>query len=385
MKPIFITLLTLISLFANPLRLQDPRLSKPQEEIITQFASIPSQSSHIKIALMMPKKIIGRYSVATIDTVLAYLSARGGEFELEVFDCGDEEEATIQEFYQTIYSQDFHFIIAIFTTKGAYESTKLPLKIPLYIPTVNKSQIDFDSNLTPLLFFGGISYEDQINELLKFQSGTHMIAYNDDSPVGERLSLLLEEKNPQIQEQTITNEIAATFSKSRKTQEELIYQADVFLNTPVVKTGLLLSQIGYFRKKASSYLSTQINYNPSLSILTQQRDRENLYIANSIGESDQKLIEYASLLNSDLKYDWVNYSTALGMEIFYRLIYPESLAYFKESILDNQIQYLVKVYQIDTKGFYEVQPPHREIEEIEEIEGVEGVEEAGEEVELENP
>lgn len=375
-KLLILSLLSLCS-FANPLQFQTPNLSKPQEEIISQFSNISPQNP-LKIALMMPKKIIGRYSVATIDTILAYLSARGKDFEFEVFDCGDEEEQSIQNIYQQIYSQDYQFIIAIFTTKGAYESSKLPLKIPLYIPTVNKTQIDFDPSLSPLLFFGGISYEDQINELLKFQNGTHTIAYNDDSPVGERLSLLLQEKIPQIQEQTITNEIAATFSKSKKTQEELIYQADVFLNTPVVKTGLLLSQIGYFRKKASSFLSTQINYNPSLSILTQQRDRENLYIANSIGESDQKLIEYASLLNSDLKYDWVNYSTALGMEIFYRLIHPESLAYFKENILDNQMQYEVKIYQIDTKGFYEVKAPQREVEEVKS-------EEVGNEEVLENP
>lgn len=377
MKKLLILLLLSFYSFANPLQFQTPNLSKPQEEIISQFSNISPQSP-LKIALMMPKKIIGRYSVATIDTILAYLSARGKDFEFEVFDCGDEEEQSIQNIYQQIYSQDYQFIIAIFTTKGAYESSKLPLKIPLYIPTVNKTQIDFDPSLSPLLFFGGISYEDQINELLKFQSGTHTIAYNDDSPVGERLSLLLQEKIPQIQEQTITNEIAATFSKSKKTQEELIYQADVFLNTPVVKTGLLLSQIGYFRKKASGFLSTQINYNPSLSILTQQRERENLYIASSIGESDQKLIEYASLLNSDLKYDWVNYSTALGMEIFYRLIHPESLAYFKENILDNQMQYQVKIYQIDTKGFYEVKAPQREVEEVV------GEETASEEA-LENP
>lgn len=378
MKKLLILSLFSLCSFANPLQFQTPNLSKPQEEIISQFSNISPQSP-LKIALMMPKKIIGRYSVATIDTILAYLSARGKDFEFEVFDCGDEEEQSIQDTYSKISNNNFNFIIAILTIKGAFESTKLSLTIPLYIPTVNRFQLqNHDTSLTPLLFFGGISYEDQINELLKFQSGTHTIAYNDDSPVGERLSLLLQEKIPQIQEQTITNEIAATFSKSKKTQEELIYQADVFLNTPVVKTGLLLSQIGYFRKKASSFLSTQINYNPSLSILTQQRDRENLYIASSIGESDQKLIEYASLLNSDLKYDWVNYSTALGMEIFYRLIHPESLAYFKENILDNQMQYQVKIYQIDTKGFYEVKAPQREVEEVV------GEETASEEV-LENP
>lgn len=363
MKKYLYPFLFTIPLLANSLQFYLPHFSKPQEEIIAQFTKSTHQES-LKIALVMPKKIIGRYSVATIDTILAYLSARGKEFEFEVFDCGDEEESSIQSTYQQVFSKDYHFMIAIFTTKGAYESTKLPLKIPLYIPTVHQAQIDFTPSLSPLLFFGGINYEDQINELLKLQKGTHTIAYNDDSPVGERLSLILQEKVPQIQEQTITNEIAATFSKDKKNQEELIYQANVFLNTPVVKTGLLLSQIGYFRKKASVFLSTQINYNPSLSILTQQRDRENLYIANSIGVADQKLVEYASLLNSDLKYDWVNYSTALGMEIFYRLIYPESLIYFKENILDNQVQYKVRIYQINSKGFYEIQIPQSQEENL---------------------
>lgn len=340
-------------LFAHRFDFTPPHFSKPQEEVIAQFSQISNRNG-IKIALMMPKKIIGRYSVATIDTILAYLSARGKDFEFEVFDCGDEEESSIRSTYEKIEQNDFQFIVAILTTKGAMESSKLPLKIPLYIPTVNHKQIDFSPAISPLLFFGGISYEDQIHTLLEMRSGTHVIAYNDDSPVGGRLSMILQESVPQLSELTITNEIAATFAKTNKSQEALIENADVFLNTPVVKTGLLLSQIGYFRKKASTFLSTQINYNPSLSILTQQRDRKNLYIASSIGKTDQKLIEYGSLLNSDLKYDWVNYSTAIGMELFYRIIYPESLGYFKEKVVDNQVQYEVRIFQVDTKGFHPI-------------------------------
>ena len=340
-------------LFAQDLKLGTPHFSKPQEELIAQFSQI-SDRSGVKVALMMPKKIIGRYSIATIDTILAYLSARGRDFEFEVFDCGDEEEKSIKSTYEKIEQKGFQFIVAVMTTKGALESSKLALKIPLYIPTVNYKQIPFSPSSSPLLFFGGISYEDQIHTLLELRDGTHVIAYNDDSPVGGRLSMILQESISDLSELTITNEIAATFAKSSKSQEALIENADVFLNTPVVKTGLLLSQIGYFKKKSATFLSTQINYNPSLSILTQQRDRKNLYIASSIGKTDQKLIEYGSLLNSDLKYDWVNYSTAIGMEIFYKLIYPESLDYFKEKILDNQVQYDVRVFQVDTKGFHRV-------------------------------
>lgn len=339
-------------LCAQQLKFQPPHFSKPQEEIIAQFSQIANKNK-IKIALMMPKKIIGRYSVATIDTILAYLCARGINFEFEVFDCGDEEEDSIKRTYEKIEENDFQFIVAIMTAKGATQSSKLQLKIPLYIPTVNHQQID-SSPSSSLLFFGGISYNDQIETLLKITKGTHIIAYNDDSPVGERLSTILQKKVPQITELVITNEVAATFAKSNKSQESQIQDADIFLNTPVVKTGLLLSQIGYFKKKSATFLSTQINYNPSLSILTQQRDRRNLYIANSIGKTDQKLIEYGSLLNSDLKYDWVNYSTAIGMEMFYKIINPDSLSYFKEKVVDNQVQYEVKIFQIDTKGFHPI-------------------------------
>ncbi|WP_051420588.1 hypothetical protein [Helicobacter pametensis] len=351
MKTFFILLFGTL-LLANPLIFHPPKLSSPQEEIIAQFSEEIKHSS-LKIALVMPKKIIGRYSVASIDTIMAYLSARGAEFEFEVFDSGDEEEESIQKVYQEITQHNFQFIIAIFTSKGAYQASKLPLKIPLYIPTVNATQIGFDPSTNPMLFFGGISYKDQIRELLRLHTpDQNIIAYNDDSPVGDRLSNTLLDLIPNIHSQTITNQDAATFSKQARTQEKLINQADVFLNTPVVKSGLLLSQIGYFRKKASKFLSTQINYNPSIIVLTQKRDRKNLFIASSIAQTNQKLIEYGSLLNSDLKFDWVNYSTALGMEMFYRIMFSDSLPYFKETIKNNQIQYTTQIYFIDTKGFF---------------------------------
>lgn len=350
---ILLTPISALMLFAHPFSLPLPKLSSPQQEIIAQFSEEIKHSS-LKIALVMPKKIIGRYSIASIDTMMAYLASRGLEFEFEVFDCENEEEDSLRTIYQKIESENFQFVIGIFTTKGAYEISKIPLKTPIYIPTVNAQQINFTPSINPLLFFGGINYKDQIRELLLLNQGDRIVAYNDDSPVGNRLSIALQELAPEAQEQVITNEVAATFNKQTKIQENLLENADVFLNTPVVKTGLLLSQIGYFKKKASKFLSTQINYNPSIVILTQKRDRENFYVANSIGKSNQKLIEYGSLLNSDLKFDWVNYSTALGLEMFFRLVFPDTLSYFEEKFKDNQIQYQTKIYKIDNKGFFPI-------------------------------
>lgn len=338
-------------MLTHPLAFIAPKLSSPQEEIMSQFSQ-EAKRSPIKIALVMPKKIIGRYSIASVNTIMGYLSARGVDFEFEVFDSGDENETSIQSTLHHIQDQNFHFIIAIFTAKGAYEASKLDLKTPLYIPTVNANQINFSPSNNALLFFGGISYKDQIQELLRLHQNSNILAYNDDSPVGERLSATLKEFVPELQGLTITNEIAATFNKQVDQQNILIDGVDIFLNTPVVKSGLLLSQLRYSRKKISKILSTQINYNPSITILTQKQDRKNLYIASSIGRTNQKLLEYASLLNSDLKFDWVNYSTALGVEMFFRFVFPDTLPFFSETIKDNQIQYQTRIYQIDQKDFF---------------------------------
>lgn len=351
MKRLFFLPFIFAGLMAQQLNFSPPKLSSPQEEIIIQFSKEAKQSP-IKIALVMPKKIIGRYSVASVDTIMGYLSAREVDFEFEVFDSGDESEDSIQSTLDLIQEQRFQFIIAIFTAKGAYETSKLDLKTPVYIPTVNANQIDFSPSDNILLFFGGISYKEQIQELLRLHEVENLLAYNDDSPVGKRLSTTLKTFTPEIQELTITNEIAATFDKQINQQNALIDGVDIFLNTPVVKSGLLLSQLTYSRKKISKILSTQINYNPSITILTQKQDRRNLYIASSIGTTNQKLLEYASLLNSDLKFDWVNYSTALGMEVFFRFIFPDSLPFFDEVIKDNQVQYQTKIYQIDQKDFF---------------------------------
>lgn len=353
MKLIFNLCLTSFFLIAHPFSWIPPKFTSPQNEIIAQFSEEIKHSS-LKIALVMPKKIIGHYSVASIDTMMAYLASRGLDFEFEVFDCENEEQASLQTIYDKIQKEKFQFIIGIFTSKGAYEMSKIPLKIPVYIPTVNAHQIDFIPSSNPLLFFGGISYKDQIKKLLLLTQNHPIISYDDDSPVGERLAMGLRELAPQSQGQVITNEIAATFNKEAKTQEALLENANVFLNTPVVKSGLLLSQIGYFKKKASKFLSTQINYSPSIIILTQKRDRTHLFIANSIGKSDQKLIEYGSLLNSDLKFDWVNYATALGLEMFFRIIFPDSSPYFQEKFQDNQMSYETQIYKIDNKGFYPI-------------------------------
>lgn len=86
--------------------------------------------------------------------------------------------------------------------------------------------------------------------------------------------------------------------------------------------------------------------------MIQRNDRRNLFIANVINRPNQYLVEYASLLGGDLRYDWVNYSTAIGVE---QLILTQlnGRRVFNERVKDSQVEYVNRIYKTDTKRFYE--------------------------------
>lgn len=306
-----------------------------------------AKNSQIKIALLIPKKIVGRYSVASIDTILAYLMTRGGDFDFKVFDSGGESPSDLSETYNKIEQQKYEFVIALLTQAGVenfIESTYV--SIPTYIPTINKNQLINPNRLPSKLYFGGIDYKAQMQTIVTLAGNNSVVEYDDDSPVGLNLSETLDGMDSNIvYKSTISSQEAATFAKNLKDQEDFLQDSVIVLNTPVVKSGLMLSQLGFSKNKPLKILSTQINYNPSLLMLVLPKDRQNLYIINAIGNTNQKLIEYGSLLSSDLRYDWVNYSTAIGVEMFFNFKDPKINKFFSELINDNQVQYINTIYR----------------------------------------
>ncbi|PAF50627.1 hypothetical protein [Helicobacter sp. 13S00477-4] len=305
------------------------------------------KSSKIKIALLVPKKIVGRYSVATIDTILAYLMTRGGDFDFKVFDSGGEEVQDLNEAYGKIEREKYEFVVAILTQAGVENFIQgTYISLPTYIPTVNKNQLQNISKLPPNLYFGGIDYEAQMKIITTLATDNPIVEYDDDSPVGLILGDILDRLDSNVIYKDVVNaQQAATFAKNLKTQEDFLENSVIVLNTPVVKSGLMLSQLGFSKKKPIKILSTQINYNPSILMLVQPKDRENFYVLNAIGNTNQKLIEYGALLSSDLRYDWVNYSTAIGVEMFFDLQDPKINKFFSELIDKHQVQYINTVYR----------------------------------------
>ena len=250
--------------------------------------------------------------------------------------------------------------------------------MPIYIPTMTNKDIRAKSNIV----FGGIDYESQINVLMskidiynsndknedkdnistqpkiinnyerENKGSMAVISYNDDSTLGSYLGKIVKSLNPPIFfEEVITNKIAANFSKNIEANQDILSNSNIFLNTPIVKSGLLLSQLDVSNKKPSKILSTQVNYNPVLLSLVRGNDTSNVIIANSISKTEEKLIEYGMLLSSDLQYDWVNYSTALGMDLFLSDMSKEFSRYFVESFSSNQAIYNINLYKIENGIF----------------------------------
>ena len=154
-------------------------------------------NAKIKLALLMPKKIIGRYSASSIDTILAYLMTRGNDFVFEIFDTGDEKAINLHNAYTKIVQNDYDFVVAILTPNGAQEFVKLDISLPTYIPTINRKQVK-TSSIPKNLIFGGIDYEAQIDLLLSFAGDKPIVAYNDNSVIGRNLGTMLQNKSNKI-------------------------------------------------------------------------------------------------------------------------------------------------------------------------------------------
>ena len=75
-----------------------------------------------------------------------------------------------------------------------------------------------------------------------------------------------------------------------------------------------------------------------------------MIVANSITEHNNILIETNSLLGNDIVYDWINYTTTIGVDYFYTLITNEARTYTTQ-VIDNQMIYNIELLQPSRSKF----------------------------------
>lgn len=305
----------------------------------TLFRVIKDGAISVRIAVLVPQKSIRRYAISTVNAIIAYMLTKDENFELKVFNSIDEEESSILKSLDAIKRENYQYVIAPVTQSGADVLINNSKNLLVYIPTIHQSNYKESSSN---VIFGGIDYQAQIQELMK-HTNEKVAVFSDGSQLSFDLNNIIKDKTQNIVYSEVINNSKIDFKRILKTNTRLD-DSSVFLNTPLVKTSLLASQFRVYERKPYSLLSTQINYNPLLLTLTQYEDRENFYLANSIGETSVKLEETNTLFGHNITYDWVNYSTSIGIDYLYsHYLVPSSAREFKEEIQENQVNYNISI------------------------------------------
>ncbi|MBL0702410.1 MAG: hypothetical protein JJV95_00315 [Sulfurospirillum sp.] len=301
----------------------------------------------IRVALLIPQKSIRRYASTTVNSVLAYLVSKQNSFEVKIFNTNDEKEESILRELKNIKNENFTYVIAPLTSKGATTIINNSSGLLVYMPTVHKKA--FQASGSNILF-GGIDYDEQIDVLLK-HANDRIAYFSDGSTLSKSINNSLLEKNLEIIYSKSLSSSRVNF-KDMLSENTVLNDSSIFLNTPLIKTSLISSQFRVYDIEPYVLLSTQINYNPMLLTLTQYDDRKKFYIANSIGKSTVELRELNSLFEHDIVYDWVNYSTSIGIDYFYSNYFvPSTNRSFSEDIVKNQVQYDISIMQPEENKF----------------------------------
>ncbi|WP_205589734.1 transposase [Helicobacter sp. L8] len=323
----------------------------------------PTQGAVQKVALLVPKDVVGKYSNTAINAILAYLALQEQNFIFKVFDSKKEDPQSLKQAYEEIVQEHFPFVIALLTQNGVLNLiSQTPLSLPTIVPSAHKDQLEKRADLPSALIFGGIDFSQQVSMLVDLSQHRPLVLYNDDSFRGAMLGKSIQDLGaPILYQDTITFKKASTFSHELRTQIPYFKEGVVVLNTPIVKTGLLLSQIGLLSKakRPKMLLSSQINFNLALFMLTQERDRQHFYLTSAIGKINPYLEQYASILGVNLAYDWVGYTSVNALEHMLADTYHIAQRYFSEPLQNKQIVYTNTIYTPKGLGFVPLLLPTR--------------------------
>ncbi|MDD2382716.1 MAG: hypothetical protein PHN18_00850 [Sulfurospirillaceae bacterium] len=305
----------------------------------------------IKIAVLVPQKTIRKYAITSVNSVMSFLLYKNYSFDLNVFNCNDETPSAILSTLADIRTGGYNYVIAPMTVEGAQVVADNVKDLIVFIPTVTRQSV---KNADLNIVFGGINYEEQL-ALLANYSNERVGTFEDGSSLSYQLNDYIKKTAPRVfYEKQIANS-KVNFKQLFKGNTSL-NNASFYLNTPLVTTSLIASQLRANGINPYALLSTQINYNPLLLSLTQYEDRDNLFIANSIKPAPAELEEINALFGHDIVYDWVNYATSIGADYLCNTFYEgQNGRVFSERVENNQVFFNTSIYKPERNGFAKIE------------------------------
>ncbi|ALV24191.1 hypothetical protein CIG2463D_0596 [Campylobacter iguaniorum] len=315
---------------------------------IVPTSRIATAGSDVKIAVLVPQKVIKSYSLIVTNALFSYSIRRSLNSNIKFFLTEDESSTNLNSAMISIKNEGFKFVIAPVTnTSLSVISDPKYSDLLFYIPTININSSPYkNSNL----IYGGIDYNEQIQKLLE-RSNHKIAAFYDGSRLGSMLNSYVLQNSPDAYIREISGNKLNL--KGMLDNNSRLKNASIFLNTPLIKTALLSSQFRVFDLNPNAVLSTQINYNNALLSLTQPLDRKNMYIANSISQIDDEITANNEIMGQNITYDWVAYSTTFGFDYLYtNFINQEATPLLSDKVENNQVIYDTKIMRANKFGFY---------------------------------
>lgn len=315
-------------------------------DITESEIALPLEGEVMKLAVTYSSKVVGKYAKSSMNTILGYLSYKDIKYQIKVFDSISENIESIQDSFYKIKEQGYTNVIALYSPRAldlVHSVDSSDLKV--YLPLTNISDVSIPNDN---FIYGAISYDRQIKTLNEYSNIKNTMFYQE-SYLGNKLKMKYEMIVPNISVMKKIKNKRNYFKGLVK--DYRLKNSSLFLNTNIVKTSILLSQLRAYEIYPKVILSTQVNYNPKLLTLTQKKDRSNFVIANSIDIVDEKLEDSISNFGGDIKYNWVDYSTLVGVNYLYD---GNSSGLIVTEIEDNQVMYQPKLFKSTAFGFLEI-------------------------------
>lgn len=310
--------------------------------------SFSPSSANTKIAVLIPQKTIKSYSFIVSGALLAYSANTKSKIAIEFFITQDE--STIETALENIQRAGINYVIAAVTDNAlAAISNEKYNQMFFYIPTLHANLANVKKQN---ILYGGIDYESQIAALLS-KVGGKIASISDGSRLGNLLNRQIAKLEPNAYFSVVEGKSIDLKGLLDKTS---LNDASLFINTTLLKTSLISSQLKVNDINVKKILCTQICYDPALFSLTQASDRANMLVAISFNEIDKDLLASAKMLGIDLRYDRVAYPVMFGIEyIIKTFIDTGAKSYFTESVQNSQVSYKTHILKGTKSTFVEIQ------------------------------
>ncbi|ACM93551.1 conserved hypothetical protein [Nautilia profundicola AmH] len=290
-----------------------------------------SLNTHVELAVVINKNRFFKFIPSLMNSLNAYLAQKGIDYNISLYD--------IDTNLSDIKAKD----IIYFTTDTSKLNEFKDYNKTFYFPLINKNETNITAEN---LYFGSIDFKSQLDALTSF--------------IDDKTDVITD--NTMLSQKLLNYEKNLTYLNNIYRFPNINYQdlnnSFIIFNTSAGKTAQVLSTITQKEITTKLTLTPQIGYDPLMIILTQPADIEKLLIANSIINPPMTINEYANLLSSDIKYNWLNYASCIFANKIYNKQNEEDEFYmsdFNIYIFNNQINYKTQLYRIIDGAFKQVE------------------------------